>query len=206
MAERLCKICGLTRREDVLLCRELGVDFLGFIFAAQSPRRVFPSFVAALPEGPGRRAGVFAGSCVGETLRVMEEARLDYAQLHGGEDADFCRAVGPERVIKVLWPDRLTRAALEKELDRFAPVAAYFLFDAGTRGGGSGNRLDWRLLRGLNAPRPWFLAGGLGPETLAQALSACSPDGVDLNSALETSPGVKDPERAREAVALARAL
>ncbi len=207
MLRCLCKICGLTRPEDTLLCGELEVDFTGFIFAAKSPRRVTPEFVASLPDGPCRRVGVFAGAGVDEVLRIMDAARLDLAQLHGGEDATFCRAVGPERVIKVLWPDSLTRPELEMELARFAPAAAYFLFDAGaTKTGGSGKSLNWAAFRDLPTPRPWFLAGGLGPKTLLQAMAVCAPDGVDLNSALETSHGVKDHKRVREAVARLRGI
>ncbi len=206
MPDPLCKVCGLTRREDALLCHELSVDLTGFIFVASSPRRVPPSFVASLPDGPPRRVGVFAGTDLDSVLRTAEYARLDYVQLHGGENPSFCRAVGRERVIKVLWPDALSRKELEAEMTRFAPVAAYFLLDAGKSGGGSGSPLAWAALQGLVSPRPWFLAGGLGPENLQDALSVCTPDGVDLNSALEIRPGVKDHQRVREAQRRLRAL
>ena len=212
MPEPLCKICGLRREEDVRLCHELGVDFTGFIFVRASPRFVEPEQAAALPGGPanplpGRpgRVGVFAGSSPEEILRVAATAGLDLLQLHGDEDEDFCRALGPERVIKALWPQRLTRRDLEEEMRRFAPVCAWFLLDAGHSGGGSGTALDWRSLAGLDAPRPWLLAGGLGPAVLDQALDACCPHGLDLNSALESAPGEKDHALVREAVAALRA-
>ena len=212
MSEPLCKICGLRREEDILLCHELGVDFTGFIFVRSSPRFVEPEQTAALPGGPltplppGRpaRVGVFAGSSLEEVVRVAAAAGLDMLQLHGNEDEDFCRALGPERVIKTLWPQRLTRQELEKEMRRFAPVCAWFLLDAGQSGGGSGSALDWRSLADLKAPRPWFLAGGLGPLTLGQALAVCSPNGLDLNSGLESAPGEKSHELVREAVSLIR--
>ena len=202
MAKLLCKICGLTRPQDVELCHALGVDVTGFIFAPGSPRAVHPKAVAAMPRGPSLRAGVFAGLDAGAVIQTAQQARLDLIQLHGGEDEAFCRAVGPDRVIKALWPERLEPEALTRELERFAPVCAYFLLDAGISGGGSGNCLDFNRLSSLTSPRPWLLAGGLGPKTLEAALASCSPDGVDLNSALEESPGVKNPVLLKRAVRL----
>lgn len=105
MAEKLCKICGLTRAEDVALCNSLGVDFMGFIFAPSSPRVVRPEFVASLPHGPARRVGVFTGASVKEMLAHAHAAKLDFFQLHGGEGPDICAELGAERVIKTLWPE-----------------------------------------------------------------------------------------------------
>ena len=192
MSELLRKVCGLTRPEDVALCHELGADLTGFIFAEKSPRRLKPETVAALPKGPSLRVGVFAGADSSAVLKAARLADLDLIQLHGGEDPAFCRFVGPERVIKTLWPEGLSPEALALELERFAPVCAYFLLDAGLSGGGSGNRLAWESLARVSFPKPWLLAGGLGPKTLLPALAACAPGGVDMNSALERSPGLKD--------------
>ena len=197
MSECLCKICGLTRPEDVELCHTLGVDITGFIFARSSPRAVRAEAVAAMPRGAALRAGVFAGSDVDAVLQTAQQARLDLIQLHGGEDEAFCRAVGPERVIKVLWPEGLGPGELEGEMERFAPVAAYFLLDAGISGGGGGRPLGLERLWRTVPPRPWFLAGGLGPANLERLLAsfadfAQAPVGVDLNSALEHAPGIKN--------------
>ncbi|MDR3073607.1 MAG: phosphoribosylanthranilate isomerase, partial [Deltaproteobacteria bacterium] len=102
MPELLRKVCGLTRPEDVALCHALGADFTGFIFAEKSPRRLSPEAVAALPKGPARRVGVFARTDIAALRESARRAGLDLVQLHGGEEPDFCRAVGPERVIKTL--------------------------------------------------------------------------------------------------------
>lgn len=204
MAEIPCKVCGITRLEDLRFCQERGVAFTGFIFVPSSPRRVTPEFAASLPAGADRKVGVFAGESVAAVRAVLAAAGLAYAQLHGGEDPAYCRAVGPERVIKTLWPARMERGELAAAMERFAPHVAYFLLDAGSGGGGSGNTLDWNALRGLNAPKPWFLAGGLGPRTLKAALARCDPAGVDLNSALETAPGVKDHALIEAALAIVR--
>jgi phosphoribosylanthranilate isomerase len=152
------------------------------------------------------RAGVFVNAGTAYVLDCARTARLDYIQLHGGESPDFCRDLGPERVIKTLWPQSLSSAALQRQMDLYAPVCAWFLLDAGQSWGGSGDSLDFQMLEGIRAPRPWFLSGGLGPHNLEAAFWSCSPDGVDCNSALETAPGVKDHERLRATLALAREL
>ena len=100
----LCKICGLTRSEDVRYCHDLGVDLIGFIFVPASPRCITPQAAAALPRGFCRRVGVFAGAGLEEIREIARLASLDYIQLHGGEDENFCRALGPERVIRTFWP------------------------------------------------------------------------------------------------------
>lgn len=206
MGRKLCKVCGLTRPEDVERCAALGVDFTGFIFVPSSPRAVTPGFVASLPRGPARRVGVFAGAAPDEMLGVAKAAKLDFFQLHGGESPKVCERLGAERVIKVLWPETCTPEALHDDMERFAPVCAFFLLDAGKTGGGSGNCQSFDRLSGLASPRPWLLAGGLGPRTLETALTVCSPDGIDLNSALETSPGIKDAGLLEQAINLLNAL
>jgi phosphoribosylanthranilate isomerase len=197
--ELLRKVCGLTRPEDVALCHELGAEFTGFIFAEKSFRCISPEAAAALPKGPSLRVGVFAGAASATGRDTARTAGLDLVQLHGGEDPAFCRSLGPERVIKTLWPERLSPQTLTLEIERFAPVCAYYLLDAGSSGGGSGKRLAWCTLARIAFPRPWLLAGGLGPKTLLPALAACTPGGVDMNSALESVPGVKDHALLRKA-------
>ena len=208
MADLLCKICGLTRPEDVALCHSLGADLIGFIFAPASPRFVEPRRAAALPDGPALRTGVFAGTELAEVRDIARLARLDFIQLHGGEDPSFCRALGPERVIKTLWPEKLAPEELERIMERFAPVCAYFLLDAGQSGGGSGKSLNVDFLRRIHPPRPWLLAGGMGAKNLLSSLAAfgkgLEPQGVDMNSALESAPGIKDHELVREALDLVK--
>lgn len=202
MSELLVKVCGMTRAEDVTLCASLGVDMLGFIFHPPSPRCVTPAAARTFRAPGPRRVGVFVHQDPDQVLQVMEEAELDLAQLHGDQDEDFCRAVGPERVVKVLWPQRFQGLGdLEAELARFAPVCSVFLLDAGTSGGGHGTVLEAGRLKGLQCPRPWLLAGGMGPDTLVTSLRACTPPGIDLNSGVEHHPGVKDHGKIRAALA-----
>ncbi len=179
------------------------MHYTGFIFAPKSPRFIEPEAAARLPRGEARRVGVFAGHGVSAIHDIMRLAGLDYAQLHGGEDEDFCRRVGPERVIKVFWPEHLTPEELERETARFAPVSSLFLLDAGASGGGSGQTLAWNRLRTFAPPRPWLLAGGLHPGNIQDALRACAPSALDCNSGLDTRPGVKDEAKLRAMVRIA---
>jgi phosphoribosylanthranilate isomerase len=200
----------LTTAGDVELCNSLGADLVGFIFVRGSARCIEAEQAAALPDGRALRVGVFAGTELAVIRDIARRARLDMIQLHGGEDTQFCRALGPERVIRTFWPERLAPEETAREMERFAPVCAYFLLDAGAGGGGSGKLLDTAALRQVRPPKPWFLAGGLGPDNLTTVLSSFAPDqrpeGLDMNSALESAPGVKDHALLRKALGLAKAF
>lgn len=200
----LVKVCGMTRQADARLCAALGADMLGFIFHPASPRCTQPSLPAGL-ELPGvRKVGVFVAQTLADTLTLMQTGRLDMAQLHGGQDERFCAALaaelGQERILKVLWPERAASLAdFQAELDRFAPFCGLFVVDAGSSGGGHGRPLDAPLLAAARFPRPWLLAGGLRPDNLATMLSQFAPKGLDLNSGVESAPGVKDETKLRAA-------
>ena len=197
----LIKICGLTRARDVRLCQDMGVDLLGFIFHASSPRGVQPEIVAAFPRDKAIRVGVFVRHAVQEIHLVRQTAGLDLVQLHGAYTPAQCEALNPETVIKVFWPQRYAGPDdMHRDLDHFAPCCRYFLFDGGQSGGGHGRtwRSDW--LHGLDVPRPWFLAGGLCAENVHNLLQEFKPDGIDMNSGVENSPGVKSREKLRLSV------
>jgi len=183
----LLKVCGITRQEDATTCDELGVDFCGFVFHPASPRYITPERVAAIQTGRCKRVGVFTTHDIQEILDTLVRARLDYAQLHGRQDASVISAVGEGRVIRVVFPGT--------ELPAFAaePSVAYTLFDSGY---GTGKAFDWKLLEGVK--RPFFVAGGLNAQNIPDLLKICRPDGVDVNSGVELAPGVKSAERIKE--------
>jgi phosphoribosylanthranilate isomerase len=201
MSARLAKVCGMTRAADVTGCTEAGADLLGFIFAAKSPRRLTPEQAAALPRTTAKRVGVFVEQTLEDVLAIMEQADLDLAQLHGGQNPDFCRAVGPHRVIRAFWPQKHPdTASLAAEMAAFDGAIRYALLDAGTAGGGHGISLDFAALAELSPPMPWLLAGGLGPDNVAEAIRIARPNGVDLNSGVESSPGLKDLVKVRRSL------
>lgn len=214
----LLKVCGITREADARLCAELGADLLGFIFHPKSPRRVEAAFPAGLdlpgvrplrPLRPLKKVGLFVLQDAQATLELMDAGRLDLAQLHGGQDEALCerlaRALGPERLIKVLWPERA--ASLEDfqaDIDRFAPLCGLFLADAGGSGGGHGRPMTEAaaaILARARFPRPWLLAGGLSPANAARLFQRFRPDGLDFNSGVESAPGHKDETLLRAALA-----
>ena len=162
------KVCGITRQSDLSTAMGMGAHFCGFIFHPGSPRYIAPERAAA----------------------------LEFAQLHGAQSLDCARRIGPEKVIRVLWPDRYESLdALQKEMELWADSCAWFLLDAGSRGGGHGVPLNWNALAALQSPRPWFLAGGLSSASLNKALEQCTPNGIDLNSGVEAIPGQKSPQK-----------
>lgn len=200
----IIKICGMTRSEDVVFCDQAGADLLGFIFHSESPRNVDPAWVATQRPPKALKIGVFVRQSVEEIARIADEAELDLLQLHGGHTVEQCAALGPERVIKTMWPQRYENMALlVEDMNRFAPVCRAILFDSGKSGGGHGKSLEPRSLQQIKAAHPWYLAGGLSPENLP-VMKTCGAHGFDLNSGLESAPGVKDHTKVQQALNILR--
>jgi phosphoribosylanthranilate isomerase len=181
---------------------------------------------------PGvRKVGVFVDQKPMEALGLMAAGRLDLAQLHGGQTESFCQVLaermGPARIIKVFWPEKAASlAAFQAELDRYAPYCGMMLVDAGSGGGGHGRAIGAaeasggggkaaEILAGATFPRPWLLAGGITADNAPGLISRHrSPGplshgkglaGVDLNSGVEASPGLKDEKLLRAALAAIKA-
>ena len=189
----LVKVCGMTRAEDVNACEKLGADFLGFIFHQSSPRNVDEMFARSIKTESAKKVGVFVKQSAAEVARIMDNGALDFAQLHGAQNEEFCKTIGRERVIKALWPQRYESfKEFQDDIDRFAPYCSYMLFDAGSSGGGHGVSMDFDLFKNVTVPMPWLLAGGLSAANLSEALATAKPYGVDLNSGVESAPGIKD--------------
>lgn len=197
------KICGQTHTPTVDVALAFGAKFIGFIFHRGSSRSILPERAATIRSRYAKRVGVFVRQGAEEILRIIETARLDLVQLHGRQTIEDARLIGPQRIIRVLWPESCGSAAeLQEQIDAWEPYCAYYLLDAGAHGqaGGTGRTLAVAEYSTLRFPHPWILAGGLCAENLPGILAQCSPDGVDLNSGVETAPGLKDPSRILAAV------
>lgn len=186
------KLCGLTREPDVRTAVETGADALGFVFWPRSPRCIPPGFVraCAIPS-TSLKVGIFVDQPP-ETVRdLFDAASLDIAQLHGAEDAEYLRRLD-RPAWKAVHLDRLP-----PNLDTL-PVQAV-LIDSGTVAmpGGTGVRVDTGRARRFiqTSPHKVLLAGGLKADTVADAIRAVTPFGVDVSSGTETAPGIKDPAR-----------
>lgn len=194
------KVCGLTRSEDAEAAALVGADFLGFIFYPKSPRKIsleqFKAFLPQLPDLPKVAVTVSPDEAL---LDSLEGLGFDYFQIHyplGSEAQDRIRD----------WSERLSPSRLwlapkigpnesfdESSLDR----AETWLLDAYRKDffGGTGETSDWEAFREISGRFPdkrWTLAGGLGPDNLADAVRRTGAGRVDLNSGVEVSPGIKD--------------
>lgn len=206
------KICGLTNEADALAAAEAGADFLGFIFAP-SPRQVEPDLVRAIVDclPPGiSTVGVFVDAPLRKVEYTLGFCHLDYAQLHGTEPPDYVCGLAP-RVIKALQlHSRLEVKEQLLPLERaFAQMNDRFpllLLDSWLPGmaGGTGELADWALAREIARRHTTILAGGLRPENVAQAVRDVGPWGVDVSSGVERSLGLKDHEKIRRFVRMAK--
>ena len=199
------KICGVTNLADALSAVEAGADALGFNFWRGSKRHVEPSearrIIARLPASV-LAVGVFVNEEAGEVARVADEAKLGAVQLHGDESEDFCRALEGRQVIKAL---RVREDFEPEEATRYEASAVLLDTFCATERGGTGRSFDWSVARRVRALVPrLYLAGGLTPETVADAVREVEPYAVDVCSGVELEPGRKDAARVRAFVAAAR--
>ena len=191
------KVCGITRGEDAVLAAELGAWAVGFVFWKRSPRSVDPAaaagIVAALPPEV-IPVGVFVDSTKDRVCEVAEQVQLATIQLHGQETVEFCHDL-PYRVIKAVP----LRAAADVETATGLPNDISVLLDAHdpVSKGGTGRTIDWTMAAAAAKQRWVLLAGGLGPENVAEAVETVRPYGVDASSGLEAAPGIKDAGKMR---------
>ena len=191
----LVKICGITRPEDARLALDFGATWIGVIFAEESKRRITSDEAKAIravldEAGHGELVGVFVDEDPLHIAQLGREIGLDLVQLHGDEpDADIERIGLPViRAIRV--------GATRPELPEDASPSMWLFDRESLMGrGGTGESFDWSLLDELSGHRPFLLSGGLGPANVAEAIRRVRPDGVDVASGVETSPGIKDPEK-----------
>jgi phosphoribosylanthranilate isomerase len=188
------KICGITRLEDAQLCAELGADFLGFIFVPSSPRYIEPEKAAEITsrvKGP-KFVGVFRDESLDTIHRITHRAGLDLIQFHGTESDEDIHTLGLPSVKALRVGEALPDTSSH-------PSADWLLFDTfdARRDGGTGRHFDWSLLALYPRTKPFFLAGGLGPENAAAAISLVRPDAIDVSSGVESAPAIKDPHKLR---------
>jgi phosphoribosylanthranilate isomerase len=199
------KICGVTNEEDATWAVNLGAHYIGLNFCKESPRKVSPEQAAKIARKVPSfvpTVGVFVEHTVPEILKIAQKVGLTGVQLHGDQTVEDARASlrktgGSSHQGSSAWAGRPTSNALAAYKD----VVGYFLLDARVEGvaGGTGQTFPWDLaVRARAFGKPLFLAGGLTPDNVAQAIEAAQPFAVDVASGVEKSPKRKDFDRMKK--------
>ena len=203
MATRV-KICGITNLPDARVAVEAGADALGFNFYEKSPRFIPINTAAeisrALPPFT-LRVGVFVNPVEELVRRAISECGLGLLQFHGDEPPEFCTQFG----LMSMKAFRIRDAGSLKELPNYRTDA--WLLDAYVSDtfGGTGETFNWSLAtEAQKLGKPVFLAGGLTPENVAEAIRQVKPFGVDVSSGVESSPGKKDHAKVRAFIKAAK--
>jgi phosphoribosylanthranilate isomerase len=199
MANVKVKICGITNWTDAKRAIEGGADLLGFNFYECSPRYIAPAkarqIVRRLPKGIFA-VGVFVNETEQKMLEIARSVGLSYLQLHGDESPAVVLRL--ERSVRVIKAIRVRKPFRVRQLNRFKRASAILLdsFDIRQRGG-TGKTFDWGIALRAKSHGRIFLAGGLTPENVGEAIRAAKPYAVDVCSGVESAPGKKDPKRMR---------
>jgi phosphoribosylanthranilate isomerase len=205
------KICGLTKLDQAQAIAKMGVDALGFICVASSPRyirataigQITSSLLSAQSEIARSSEldliGVFLNASISEICQTVIIAGLNAVQLHGDESPEFCvqlrsqlNTTNPK--IKLIKALRVKDQAGLEQAHLFSNVVDAVLLDAydPQMAGGTGKTLDWQMLRDFRPACDWWLAGGLSPENVGDAIALVCPNGLDISSGVERSAGDKD--------------
>ena len=184
------KFCGLTCKADIEAANAIIPDFIGFVFAKDSRRYIPPENAAVLKSrlSPEISAvGVFVNERPESIASLLNDGVIDLAQLHGDEDEAYISRLKGLTGKPVIKAFRITSSS--EVLRASASSADMILLDSGT---GSGRTFNWQLIKEIR--RPYFLAGGLDPENVSDAVRLLNPWAVDVSSGIETD-GFKDMEK-----------
>lgn len=211
------KICGLKRQEDIKYVNEFKPDFIGFIMASDYPKRYVDDERAAklksMLSKDIKTVGVFVNDDLSHIVKVCGEGTIDMVQLHGEEDAEYIMALNKMTDVPVIKAVRVRTTDDIIEAQKYP--ADYLLLDTYVKGahGGTGRAFDRTLIppdminehQSCGDIKPYFLAGGLGEDNLADAIKECRPYAVDLSGSVETD-GVKDREKIRKVIEIVRSI
>jgi len=204
----LVKICGLTSEEQALQVAKLGAHAIGIISVEESPRyvspeikkKIFKTLESFYPKI--HRVSVVQNSPIDLIIKnFLGNPSETIIQLHGDEDIDYCKKIR-EKIPNIgLW--KAFRIKTEKDLDKIQPFENFvdaILLDSWNEKtyGGSGEKINSNYLKNLQFSKPWWLAGGISTEWIDEILIDIKPDGLDISSSIEISPGLKDIKKTEE--------
>ena len=198
----LIKICGLTSEEQALQVAKLGAHAIGIISVEDSPRyisaeikkKIFKTLESFYPKI--HRVSVVQNSPVDLIIKnFLGNPSETIIQLHGDEDIDYCKEIRKKIPYIGLW--KAFRIKTEKDIDKIKPFEDFvdaILLDSWNKEtyGGSGEKIKSIYLKKLKFSKPWWLAGGISIKWINEILYEIKPDGLDISSSIEISPGLKD--------------
>jgi phosphoribosylanthranilate isomerase len=196
------KICGLSTPETLAAAVNGGAAFVGFVFFAKSSRNLDPEaaarLVAPLRQSPVKTVAVTVDPDDALVDRLMATLKPDLIQVHGKETPNRVREIAARSGAGVIKAFSVSSSSDVDQANAFDGVVEHLMFDArpvegSALPGGTGARFDWSLLEGRRFSRPHFLAGGLDPWNVAEAIKASGAPLMDVSSGVERGPGLKDP-------------
>lgn len=193
------KFCGLTRPCDIAAANEIKPDYVGFVFAPNSKRRVGYKQAVDLKNLLSKdikAVGVFLNEDIEQVISLLNLGIIDAAQLHGDESVEYIRRIQQETGKPVIKAFRIHSEADVAAAEE--TIADYIILDAGT---GEGKTFDWNLVEQFQ--KPYFLAGGLKPENVKEAMRQLHPYALDVSTGIETD-GLKDKQKMADFAATVR--
>ena len=205
------KICGVTNPQDALWAANLGADYIGLNFYAQSPRKVSPKHAQEMASQIPpfiTVVGIFVDEEITAIAKLVKTVPLKAVQLHGLESPEDCQRVR-ELGVKVIKAFRLQKPLESADVESYAPFVDFYMFDrfSAEAAGGTGDVFDWDWVKGAaGLGKPWFLAGGLNPANVEKALKQTQAPAVDVCSGVERLPTRKDYEAMKNFIQTVKAI
>ena len=206
----LVKICGITSIEQALKVAELGTNAIGIISVDESPRYVSPEKKKEIFKTLKNlypkidRVSVVKNSPFDSIIKsFLGETNETIIQLHGDEDIDYCQKL-KQRIPNVgLW--KAFRIKNKEDLEKIKPYENFIdaiLLDSWNKEtyGGSGIRIEQNYLEDISFSKPWWIAGGVSSDWIDVILEKIKPNGIDISSSVEISPGIKDLEKTKQII------
>ena len=189
------KVCGMKYSQNITEIENLFPDLMGFIFYEKS-KRFFNQPEINL-NNKVKRVGVFVNENIQEIKNKIKKYKLDYVQLHGEENVNFCHSLKP--FVKIIKVFKIDYNFNFKKTEEFEEVCDYFLFDTKSQlHGGSGKKFDWDLIKNYNCKKDFFLSGGIDIsdiEEIKKIVNSYPIAGIDINSKFELDNLEKDKEK-----------
>ena len=206
----LVKICGITSIEQAIQVAELGPNAIGIISVDESPRYIAPKkkkeiFKTLKYLYPNiERVSVVKDSPIDSIIKsFLGEPYETIIQLHGDEDIDYCQKLKQKVPNITLW--KAFRIRNKEDLDKIKPYENFvdaILLDSWNEQayGGSGKRIEQKYLVDISFSKPWWIAGGVSLDWVDMILKNIKPNGIDISSSVETSPGIKDLDKTKQII------